>query len=149
MQCTCHGGGASLYNEIVYEKTLKKKTKSEAYSNLELAIENETDKIYMKIIELYSNIDFNKFISKYVNNLEKNDDYYNAKLFQIEKKLDPKYFKNFECSVCYDNTKHKTICGHYLCVICYETMLLKKSFTCPLCRDDMREYICLECSCDE
>jgi len=149
MYCSSHDDPVHLYHEIIYDKQLKRKTKEEATNNLFSLI--RSDKIIesiisTKIIDLYPNIHFNKYISKYVNDTEKNEDYYSWRLFEFEKKMDPKYFKNFECCVCYDNTKHKTPCGHYLCIICYETMFEKHTFNCPMCREDLREYTCEECS---
>jgi hypothetical protein len=148
MYCSSHDDSVHLYNEIIYDKQLKRKTKEEATNILFSLIRSDDksiDSISTKIIELYSNLHFDKYISKYVNALEKNEDYYSSRLFEFEKKMDPKYFKNFECCVCYDNTKHKTSCGHHLCIICYETMFEKKTFNCPLCRDDLRDYTCEEC----
>ena len=148
MYCSSHDDPVKVYHEVIYDKQIKRKTKEEATNTLFSLIKSDknTDIISTKVNDLYSNMRFDKYISKYVNESEKNEDYYSSKLFEFEKKMDPKYFKNFECCVCYDNTTHKTPCAHYLCIICYETMFEKKTFNCPMCRGDLRDYTCEECS---
>ena len=40
-----------------------------------------------------------------------------------------------ECSVCFDETKHLTPCGHPLCKICEEKLIsFLTPFVCPICR---------------
>jgi hypothetical protein len=64
------------------------------------------------------------------------------------KTLDPIHFKFLEnenirleiesCCVCSDDTKHKTVCGHYYCFSCHQqNNLNSKHDLCPLCRRDL------------
>lgn len=38
------------------------------------------------------------------------------------------------CCVCHDTTRTKTLCGHHLCVGCWNQV---RPLTCPCCRDDI------------
>lgn len=51
-------------------------------------------------------------------------------------------FKNIkmnfgECCICYENTRSKTTCNHFICDRCHSNM---KRNVCPLCRKDLDEY---------
>ena len=48
-----------------------------------------------------------------------------------------------ECVICYDNTKYKTNCGHYVCNDCTDRMIINKEL-CPYCRQ-VRTDICNNC----
>ena len=52
-----------------------------------------------------------------------------------------------ECVVCYDTTKHKTNCNHYVCNDYTDRMFRLDSVNkelCPICRQ-ARTDICLRC----
>ena len=48
-----------------------------------------------------------------------------------------------ECCVCYEITKHKINCNHYVCLDCTDRMITNKKL-CPYCRQD-RKDICEYC----
>ena len=43
---------------------------------------------------------------------------------------------NTHCSICFECTDETTICNHYICLKCRETMISKSQFNCPLCRNE-------------
>lgn len=43
---------------------------------------------------------------------------------------------NTHCSICFEYTNETTICNHYICLKCRETMISKSQFNCPLCRNE-------------
>ena len=45
-----------------------------------------------------------------------------------------------ECSVCYEHTQDKLICGHILCDTCHKSWL-KNHDTCPCCRISLQSYV--------
>jgi len=94
----------------------------------------------VKILELFPLLKFDKFNGKFTteevpipyNDLFKFD---NTECEECE-----------ECSVCYEHTKSKTPCGHYLCFVCNENMPVKglngdmdEEITrdCPICRKNI------------
>jgi hypothetical protein len=47
-------------------------------------------------------------------------------------KVFKKFFPTEDCSICYEDTKVKTLCNHYCCHKCMEKIKL-----CPICRRDL------------
>src|SRR6266853_1599649 len=48
-----------------------------------------------------------------------------------------------ECCICYENTKYKTSCNHYICIQCSDSNAKSE---CPLCRQARKDicYLCHE-----
>lgn len=46
-----------------------------------------------------------------------------------------------ECNICYEEiTSNVTFyCDHYICLNCYNKMIINEYFNCPFCREEVKE----------
>jgi hypothetical protein len=150
--CYRHEGQITLLHEKIYDRENKnldgKKIKNEKIREVffKTLVENEEDnKIGTKIINFLSKIQYCKYTCDYYTEDIKDFSYFHAKSFEAENKIFPDSFKDYECCVCYEPTKNHMLCGHYLCLVCYEKILGTRIKKCPLCRISVREFQCTSC----
>lgn len=98
------------------------------------------DNIGKIIYDKIKNLNFDKYYGSYNND--------GRELLNIEIDLFPEYFKDKICSVCYDFTSSQTNCGHTLCYLCWENILNKGNFLCPICRECIK-FVNHECFLDD
>jgi hypothetical protein len=107
-------------------------------TNIHLHMEEKPLGMAIYIIEKLPLLRFNKINSKLVT-----DDITEDEMVTIFKEIslpNGKYTFS-ECCVCLETTKHKTSCGHHLCVPCWSKI---KEKYCEECVNDR----CLDCNCE-
>lgn len=118
---------SSYYELKVYERPAtiwKYTTQIRTAEELEKAIKTASDNL--------DNIFYDKFYDKFVDRTDEVE----MKKYRLER-LKLKVFKHKRqnketiCSVCHEETRNQTVCGHHLCGLCWENLVKP---TCPICR---------------